>query len=280
MPRGRSKTQKWAPCLVATALIGGGCDRTEPASCGLNARPMATAVGFDANSDGVLDLADGTWLLARNFRGGEDPPCLPAVEAFGDRVFDVGTGYAIWYALISGTAVPTLDAGVCEPPAELEAACGDGLAWTMEAPARTEGAAGSTATASVEVQLVSPTLPVEAWSVSVAASGCTVKEASLTGTAAADAVLGMAQVSGSGGAVSLVVLDPIQGTTLQPNAATSVLTLRVEAPVGTSCASCTLSFTDGEVGRGRPLSNTAASGGRSYTPQTAGASIEVCPAGG
>lgn len=267
---------RWFPLALLLGCHG------DAAPCALTARPRAAATGFDANSDGVLDVADGAWLLARNMRGGEDPPCLAAVEAYGDAVNDSATAYASWYALIAGTAVPSLPAGACPAPEPEEAVCGDGAAFSLQAPASVQGSVEFSA----EVQLISPTLPVEAWSVSVAASGCTVVDASLAGTLGADrrdsppgardGGLGHAAL-GDGGAVSLVVLDPIGGGTVRPGSPTSVLALRVRAEVGGSCGSCRLSLEDGQQGAGRPLTNTVSSGGRSYGLAGAEVEVEVCP---
>lgn len=272
---------------LGMALICGCHHEAEEATCALTARPLAAAVGFDANSDGVLDVADGAWLLARNFRGGEDPPCPEAVEALGDKQDDSATAWAIWAALIGGTEVPELADGTCAAPVDAAAACGDGLAASVDAPATVTGSTGSTASFSASVLLASPDLPVEAWSLSVAASGCTVTAATLDGTLGADqrdappgardGGVGHAVATDAGGAVSLVVLDPISGQTVQPATPTAALTLTVEATVGGSCAPCSLSLDDGQTGRGRPLSNVASSGGRSYALPTASATLSVCP---
>jgi len=276
--------------LVATALslaLAPGCHHEEGAACALEARPRSAAVGFDANSDGVMDVADGAWLLARNFRAGEDPPCPEAVEALGDRMSDSATAWAIWAALIGGTEVPTLEAGACAAPSPEEASCGDGLALSLDAPAGVTGSTGSTASFSASVLLSSPDLPVEAWSLSVAATGCSVTAATLDGTLGADrrddppgqrdGGVGHAQPSTEGGAVSLVVLGPVSGRSVQPTSPSPILALTVEASVGASCADCALSLEDGQVGRGRPLSVAVSSGGRSYAPPGSSATVRVCP---
>lgn len=269
---------------IATLVALAGCGGGAGPACGLAARPSAPAVGFDANSDGVVDVADGAFLLARNFRGGEDPPCFAAVEAYADPVEDSGTAYAIWTALTGGTAIPELAPGTCGPAPERPAACGDGLALGVLAPARIQGRAEVTFDA--VVTLTSPVLPVEGWTVSVEASGCTVTSASLAGTIGADrhddprgrrdGGVGMAQVSGTGGAVSLVVLDALDGDTVT-GSGLPILSLGITAPVGGSCGSCTLTLRDGQAGRGRPLTNTASSAGRSYAPAAGEASVEICP---
>jgi hypothetical protein len=89
--------------------------------------------------------------------------------------------------------------------------------------------------------------------------------------------MGMAQVSTAGGAVSLVVLDAIAGTTVAPARGEPILVLDLSAPVGAACATCTLTFADGQAGRGRPLTNVVSAGGRAYVPDTVGTDIEICP---
>lgn len=274
--------------IVWIGLLGlGGCHREEPAAgCSLEARAQTAAVAFDANSDGVLDVADGAWLFARNFRAGPEIPCFAAVEGFGDKVDDSASGFAMWYALISGTAVPTLAEGACVAPEPAEAACGDGLAMAVDAPAQVSGASGEVVRFAASVTLVSPELPVEAWSVSLAASGCRVVSAGLSGTMGADVRdeppgkrdggVGYAEVSGTGGAVSLVVLDAIGGDSVKTGSATAVLEVEVEATVGSGCGECVLKLEDGQQGGGREMGNTVSSGGRSYGPEVSGLTVGVC----
>lgn len=289
--RSAGRTTPATLALFAVAVLALACDApVEKTTCSLHARPQTTAVAFDANSDGVLDVADGAYLMARNFRGGGDPPCLAAVEGFGDKVSDVASSYAMWYALISGTAVPVLTDDACRKPAETPADCGDELALSMDAIDDATGSVGALVHFSAGIHLRSPKLPVEAWSVSVKATGCTVVSATLSGGEGGDVRdnppgarnggIGMAQVSKEAGAVSLVVLDPIRGTTMQPEGAATILLLDLTATVGSSCSTCTLSFTDGQSGNGRPLTNAVSSNGRSYTPVTTGMEVSVCPTAG
>lgn len=86
----------------------------------------------------------------------------------------------------------------------------------------------------------------------------------------------MGQVSVAGGAVSLVVLDPVNGTAIQPVEPKTILSLDIAATVGSACSTCTLTLSDGQYGLGRPLTNVLSSAGRSYAPVLPTASVEIC----
>src|SRR5262245_24531683 len=58
----------------------------------------AVAVDFlrgDANSDGVVSLADSEYLLRYMFRGGDAPACLRSGDVKADNGIDITDAYAI-----------------------------------------------------------------------------------------------------------------------------------------------------------------------------------------
>lgn len=266
--------------MITVVLLLISCAREEkPATC-LGPRPTAQPISGDANSDGAVDISDGVALLSHLFRGGPAPTCTAAADVLLDNVIEAGDATGIWYNLFAGnTYLPTLDAGACTTPVNQAAACNDGLTMGIDAPATGVGPT------TVQVTLTAPTLPTEAFSLGVAADGCSITDATLAQTVVADrrdtppgqrnGGFALAELT-SGGAVAAVVMDLNGDTTLSPSsAAQPILSLTVEA---SACGTCTLRLTDTLQGRGAPVGLVVTAGGRSYTPASTGASLELCPA--
>jgi len=59
----------------------------------------------DANNDGIVNIADGVWILSYAFRGGRVPPCKDAADANDDGAIDQSDAIlVIYYQLLDGPA--------------------------------------------------------------------------------------------------------------------------------------------------------------------------------
>lgn len=61
----------------------------------------------DVNDDGLYDVADGVFLLANLFSGGEAPHCEDSADANADGVKDIADGITILSSLFSGGPLPS-----------------------------------------------------------------------------------------------------------------------------------------------------------------------------
>jgi hypothetical protein len=67
----------------------------------------------DSNNDGVVNIADGIWILSYAYRGGRVPPCLDAADANDDgRIDQTDAIVVIYYQLLNG-APPKAPFDVC-----------------------------------------------------------------------------------------------------------------------------------------------------------------------
>lgn len=245
-------------------LLGfGGCSWRDPC---VEPAPPAMPVAGDSNGDGYVDISDGCHLLGSLFRGGESPVCEAAADIHPDGLVEAGDGFQIWSHLFAGvTALPTLGSGLCEIAEPEEPTCGR-MGWQIEAPESTAGQ-----TFSAKVLLRSTDLEVEAWSLSVAAQGCTV-----TALRTAQHIgLGFdrSELSTDGGAVSAVVLNWQTGKTLEPRDEAHAL---LELDLQGACGTCTLRIQDGEQGGGEPVENVISVQGRRYRAPEVEARVELC----
>lgn len=253
--------------------------------CAVPAGKAATDRG-DTNWDGRVDVSDALWTLRHLMHGGPAPVCTDAADLLDDGILDIGDGLAVLYVLFT----PDLELprrGSCDTTTAIpDAPCGV-VQLGFEAPGKVTGSAGGTATADVYVALTSPDLAVQAWSFGVAAAGCDVDATSEAGTAIADKRLdaaGKRDVGFSradvvvGGATHAGVLSWREDVALPLQAEPwRLLALRVSAPVPSSgCTPCTLSFTDGLRGGGLEVATVVTAGGRSYLPDRADATLQVC----
>ena len=247
------------------------------------AATVSAAPGMgDANLDGAVDISDGIWALRAQLAGGSAPACTAALDLIQDGTVDITDGLAVWYHLFAGnTALPRSVDGDCSAPtAPAEAACG-AMQIAINAPERV-----TEASFEAEVRVLSRDLDLDAWSLAVAATGCTVTAAEVVGPALARSLsTDGVRESGyehtallSGGAMTAVALSWRAAITLPASAEpVAVWRLQVSAPLPTSgCAPCTLTPTDGLQGQGEPVTNTLTHGGRSYHPPLVGAAVEVC----
>lgn len=242
----------------------------------------------DANHDGRVDVSDGVFTLRYLMSGGPAPACLEAQDLLRDDLVDIGDALAIFYYLYTGQVVlPDGDRIDCEAPTAIaDAPCGV-LEMSLDAPATVSGAAGATVSAEVGVMLRSPDLDVQAWSFGVKAEGCTITGSREEGTAIADVRLdpeGRRDVGFTrsdvvtGGLTHGAVLSWKTDVVLAAqDERWRLLTLDLSATAPASgCATCTLALTGELAGAGPEVELVVSSGGRSYTPDRVGASVEVC----
>jgi hypothetical protein len=205
------------------------------------------------------------------------------VDIDQDHREDLGDAFAIWYHLYAGnTLFSDIEAGWCDRWDTMEDPPAGRLALGWDAPAKTEG---EDFLATLELQ--SPDLAVEGWSLAVVAEGCEVVEATTAGTAGADlrddppgsrdGGFDRTEVVG-GVASSAVVLGWLSPTALEPSEdAVALLRVTVSAPPPTEgCQSCTLRLEDDHATSGEPVINLLSVGGRSYRPALPEAAVKVC----
>ncbi len=65
--------------------------------------------GGDANGDGIVDIADGVYLLQHLFMGGKAPVCSRAVNVNGDGRVDVSDGVYLLQWLFGGGSPPVFE---------------------------------------------------------------------------------------------------------------------------------------------------------------------------
>lgn len=239
----------------------------------------------DANADGTVDIADGTTVLNYLFRGGFKPPCDAAADATPDGVVDAGDGVSIWYHLYAGsTELFPLASGVCtKTERDAEPTCGDGLRYAIDAPASISGA--GTPAGTVSIRVTTSALNVEAVSIGVSAEGCSIAAARAAGEAAdrrddppgtRDGGFVRADVV-SGGAVAAVAWD-LHGDAALPPTSTAVTVLELDVTgAGSTCAPCTLAFSDALAGAGPTVTNVVSASGYAYVPEQVGATFDLCP---
>ncbi len=246
-------------------------------------RGPGTPVMGDVNGDGVADLADPIAHLGFLFRGARGPACVAAADHNGDGRLEGDDALRMHSVLVTGTqGVRSLLARDC---ANLTTPWPAGrcvpLAWDLAAPARvTEGRF------TAEIAVRSSTLTIQAWSMSVSASGCTVAAASTARTSSADIWddppglrhLGYAVTKPvEGGAIGYVALAHHEDGVLPAAERTVLMRVEVEAPVpGEGCAPCTLTIDGERRWEGRPVAPVVVSDGRAYVPADASATVEVC----
>jgi len=253
--------------------------------------PRASASGApamgDVNGDGDVDLSDAAALRRNLLFGGRAPACDAAADTMplgvpdaSGRLVDLADAAAILHNRFAGSSdFPELADGACDAwTAWPEGACGR-MAWSIDAPRKVRAS-----TFEARITLSSPDLRVEGWSLSVAAEGCRVVDATLAGTAGADARdsssgarkggFNAVDLTDDGGAVAAVLLGWLVDATASAGDQ-DLLVLTVEGE-GEGCNPCRLSLHDGGVGRGEPVSNVVTVDGRSYQPELAEAKIKVC----
>ena len=57
----------------------------------------------------------------------------------------------------------------------------------------------------------------------------------------------------------------------------SLVQLRLSAPLGGACSTCTITMEDGQTGPGSPVTNVVSAGGYAYLPKLEAFSFEICP---
>jgi hypothetical protein len=264
--------------LALVSLLGGlttSCDggsEEPPAVCALEAAPSSTPVGGDANGDGKVDVSDGTNLARSFLAGGPAAVCPEGVDLVPDGATNLGDIPALWYSVGSKTAPYRPEVGECaQVERTVEPPCGDGVALGV-----------SIAGATAEVVVTSPSLPVEAWSFTLRAEGCTFEAGTTAGTTAADKADGTGGLRNGGvvwqsvtpaEAQVLTVLD-WRNQGVLPSGTSAVHSFSV-APAGTSCGACTLTLIAGDPVTG--VESVVAAEGWRYVPALGSATVELCP---
>ncbi len=253
-----------------------------PADAALPAADVCPAadrpvVAGDVNGDGRVDVADPVAVLDHLFRAGPAPVCPDAADHGRDGRLDAEDGHRLTTWLVTGaqTPPPPLAPGACDDAAPWPAGECAPLRWTIDAPASADGPFEAL------VAIESPSLPVEAWSLSVRAEGCVIAEATTAGTVAAEVWddppglrhLGYAANQAvEGGAFGYVVLSFLDDLAL-PAGGAPVLRLRVEP--GDGC--CVLRVADDLAWTGQPIEAVVVSDGRAYRPAPVARRVGACP---
>jgi hypothetical protein len=243
------------PLLLLVAY--GGPALLEPA-------PAAAPVSGDADGDGAADISDAVYLQNMLFRSGPEVRCSLVADVLPDGILNRGDSMLLLSAVLPGDSkLPLLAEGVCgaaDPSAVPEPAL-LGLSW--EAPKRATG------TTEAILNLETRDRPVQAWSMTLEATGCTVAELSTDGTAAdwayrdppgkrASTSYDFHRLTATGAEVG-VVLDwqGDQKLTVEKES-WPILKLGLE-PTGGECGSCTVRVLAGR-GEGRVDSVTTLNG--------------------
>lgn len=242
----------------------------------------ALSVLGDVNGDGVVEIADSVALLDSVFRGGRPPPCVPATDFNGDGLTEADDATRITSLLVTGTQGPRfLRATSCNGVVPWPAGRCVPLAWDIDAPAQV-----SSETFSAEIAVRSATMAIDAWSMSVSATGCTVSAVSTDRTSSAEVWdtppglrhLGYAALKPvEGGAIAYVILSHHEDIALPAAPRTPLLRVQVTAPVpAAGCVPCVLGIDGDRKWSGKPVAPVVVSDGRSYIPATTTATISVC----
>lgn len=258
------------PLLLLVAC--GGPALLEPA-------PAASPVSGDANGDGAADISDAVYLQNMLFRGGPGVRCSLVADVLPDGILNLGDSTLLLSAVLPGDSkLPLLAEGVCgaaDPTAVPEPAR-LGLSW--EAPARATGDAEAI------LQIETRDRPVQAWSMAIEATGCTVADVSTEGTAAdwvyrdppgkrASTSYDFHRLTATGAEVG-VVLDWQGDQKLTVGKEPwPILKLRLE-PAGGDCSDCTVRVLAGR-GEGR-IDSVATLNGWSFPLPEAEATIQLC----
>lgn len=232
-------------------------------------QPAGAPVTADMNGDGLADLSDAVFLREYLFNHGRKPVCDVAADPLTDGLVEMGDEMVILSYAIDGTSVLSpLYTGACDHAESAEVPAPTRVAFGLSGPS----SAAQLEIFDVAVTVTSPEKAVQAWTLSVHASGCTVQSVTTDGTDVALVDKGgqrprhsyaMAELSTSG-AVSAVMLDWNAPTALAARADPwTLLTMRVELVD----PSCTISLVGGEQGpTGPKLRNAVTLDGWTFVP--------------
>jgi hypothetical protein len=284
--------RSWWLCLPATLTGCGGCRDPQAPPPALDvlesvcAEPSQGETRWaDANQDDLVDIADPIYTLRHLLAGGPAPGCLAAQDLLQDDLVDISDAMGILYHLFVGNhTLPDGRPSCAETEVVPEAPCGP-MGLAIEAPEQAAGAGEVTFEASVWLR--STELDVQAWSLGVSATGCTIAGYLEEGTAAADVRLDPAGRRDmgftrtdlvDGGLVHATVLSWEKDLALpQGQDAWTLLSMTVSAGAPASgCVPCELALTPELKGPGKKVPLVLASGGRSYRPSPAGATVQIC----
>lgn len=225
----------------------------------------------DVNGDGHLDLADAVGLLRYVAAAGPAPVCPDSVDVVPDGFVELDDAFGYLLYLYEGGFGMLATPCTGEPWVAPE--CAD-VAAGIEVPDDTLAPFEARVTLRADV-------PVEAWSLSVQAEGCSITAATTLGTAGASVVddppgyrdLGYdATFLAEGGAVSAVVLDFLGPVALPVGEPAAVLALSVDAEG--SCE-CTLRVGPALTALGQPVEALAVAQGAAW-PLEASVTVATC----
>lgn len=241
----------------------------------------------DANNDGLIDISDSVMTFRYLVAGGAAPYCADAMDFIHDDLLDLSDATSLLYVLFGADGeLPSYNLDCDSPTAVADAACGV-FDLSLDVSETLSGPAGQELSATVGVLLRAPDLEVQGWSLGVSASGCSLTGISEDGTAIADRRLdteGRRDMGWSrgdavdGGVVhsGLVSWAGTAGLEAREEAWRLVnLSLTATAPAS-GCETCTLTPTGALTGPGPVVPLIVASGGRSYTPTTTAATVQIC----
>ncbi len=276
--------------MLASATACEGDKATAPEPCTLEADPAAIPVAGDANGDGHMDVSDGVYLARHLFDGGPAPVCEAAVDIPPNGSIDATEAFSSWYELgpqsynLRGNVDPS---GCTSVARTVETACASDLSLGLSAPETVSGAAGAATEFEATVTLSSPKLAVEAWSFTLRAEGCTLKQGGTEGTKGADKADDPPGLRDGGFAWQglptetearvITVLNWREETAIPASGSPVDLhRFTVSATPGSGCAPCTLSLVSGTEGEGVEAV-VSGGGGYRYTPALGVVSVQVCP---
>lgn len=245
--------------------------------------PQTTPVFGDANGDGVMNIADAIAIANTRYRGGTEPACFAASDYNDDGRIEADDGTRITTYLVTGNQeFRRLGANDCSSVAPWPQPACVPLAFSVESEERV-----SEGTFEAKIAIANPSRPVQGWSASIGATGCTIDRISTDGTIAAEIWDRPPGVRESGyaanatvdlGAISYVVLSFAEDVVLPPSATpVPVLTVELSATVpDADCQPCRLSVGGGLSWTGPAIDAVIVSAGYGYQPAPVSHTIPVC----
>jgi hypothetical protein len=230
-------------------------------------------VNGDSNGDGRLDIADPIRVALARERGGADPVCAAALEMNPDGRVELGDAWMLFgYLFDGGTTLGGSADGCAAATAGPEVCVAAGFGFDVP----------KKATGPTDVHVTALGAGMEAWQLGIEAEGCTISGADVAGTAAArvdeggqrDMGYEHTEFTATGAASAVAVSWRSVVPLITTDGGTPILTLHLQP--GSACAKCTLRMASSSLG-GRPFDTAFSSGGRSFLPPVAEATLTLCP---
>jgi hypothetical protein len=262
--------------------------------------PEANGADFrrgDANTDGVVDLADSSYLARWFFAGGVAPPCKDAADANGDQIPDITDLVILFYFLFKGGAPPPAPGPLSPGPPRAEDTLDCASYDPAPPPSLANFGLGFDGTAAVfgtgdvsfdvfaTLTTADDALPEgpEGWAISLTAEGATIQGITVDGVHVSttrgdedlkDSGLVIAELasqsdgSGRQGAVSAILLPYLKKNGLLPMGTQPIarITLKATVPSSGDPLPITLRYEDGFQGGGLPVKSMVSFRGTSQVP--------------